>query len=166
MNVRVTNADKIGLYVFEPLRPDLGIAHHIFVERIARRRVNHENPLSIENNPLRHGELQEIPALLWLKRFPHIRTSHTRQITVARSTVNGYALGDAVVVVAADRVVGVFHRPLDARGGIGAVVDQVSETKANVMRLVDRRKRGEVRVDVRDDEDSQGVASSQVSCQT
>ena len=43
--------------------------------------------------------------------------------------------------------------------GIRAVVDQVAQAKADVVRLVDGRQGGPVRMDVRDDEDPHARAS-------
>ena len=56
------------------------------------------------------------------------------------SPCHGDPLGDAMVVIAADRVRGMVHRPANASARVGPVVDQVSQAKADVEGLVDRRE--------------------------
>ena len=103
-------------------------------------------------NALGDRQLQEVAPLLGPERFPHRRPGNLRQVAETVLAADRDPLRHSVVVVAADRISGMGHRPADARRGVGPVVDQVAQAEADVERLGDRREGGPVRMDVGDDQ--------------
>jgi hypothetical protein len=74
-------------------------------------------------------------------------------------------LGDAVIVIAADGVRGMFAHPLQARSGLKPIVYKIAKDKARVEGLVDRFQSGPVRVDVRQEQNPHEIAASAGRCQ-
>ena len=150
--MRVAHADDVGIDVLQPLGPDLGVFEQIFVERVARRGMDHEEALTAQRESLGHGQLQEITPFVGPSDVPHGRSRYLRQVPKAIRTTDRNSLRHAVIVIAADRIGRMSHRPTDARRGVGPVVDQVSQAKADVEWLGDRREGGPIRMDVGDDQ--------------
>ena len=152
LHVRMANADDVGVDVLEPLGPGTRVLEQVFVEGIAWRGVDQQEPLAAQREPLRHGQLQEISPLLVAQSLPHRRSGGLGQITVARLAGHRDALGHSVVVVTPDGVSGVGHRPANARHRVRPVIDQVAQAEADVERLGDRLEGGPVRMNIRDDQ--------------
>ena len=160
LHVRVADADDVRLDPRQATFPGLRVVHQVLVERVARGAVDQEEPLAAEFEPLDQGESEQVSPLVAAEGAPVPPPGRGGQVTIAVVTGHLDPLGDAVVVVAPDRGVGVLHRPSDAFEGVRAVVDQVPQAEADVVRLVDRRQGRPVGVDVRDDQDSQAVLHS------
>src|SRR5206468_969843 len=82
------------------------------------------------------------------------RPRRAGQVLEADAAGDDYTVRGPVVVVPADRMMHVAADPVDARHGVGAVIDQVAEEQANVMRLLHGSQCRPVRVDVREDQDA------------
>ena len=67
-----------------------------------------------------------------------------------------------MIVIAPDRVRGMAHGPAHAFAWVRAVVNQVSQAKADIVGLVDGRQGWPVCVDVRDDKYPHARASHRI----
>ena len=134
--VRVADADDVGLDVLQPPRPELDVGRGVLVERVARRGVDQQEARVVQR------DRAASPAA---GRGSGGRRRETRSRVSGRVTPVRYlkplppltrdVLGDAVVVIAADGVRGVLAHPVDARRRLQAVIDQVAQEQADVVRL-------------------------------
>lgn len=152
----VASADDVGFEAFDSPRPGFGVFEQIFVERVAWGAVDKEDAHAVDEQPFGEGEFDEVAALLGVERGPLHGAADACEVSKAGVPADGNPLGHAVVVVAANGVVGVLHGPAHARGRIWSVVDEVSQAEADVVRFLNRGERRPVGVDVGHNENSQG----------
>ena len=58
-----------------------------------------------------------------------------------------------MIVIPAHGRGGVFSNPIDTRDGVGTILDDVPDTQAGIVSLINRRKGGPVSVNVGDNQD-------------
>ena len=105
----------VGVGRLEPLGPGLGVLHHVLVERVAGRAVDHQHPPAVQDDSPGQRQPQEVLPLVPRQRGPLVRAADPGQVAIAALAADRHVLGDPVVMVAPDRVVRVLHRPPDAR---------------------------------------------------
>ena len=64
------DADDVGLDVLQLAWPRPSGPSQIFVERVAGRGVDQEEPLAAEREPLRQGQLEQVAPLVGPERVP------------------------------------------------------------------------------------------------
>ena len=67
-------------------------------------------------------------------------------------------LGDAMIVVAANGVMGVLLDPVDAGAGLGAVIDEIAKEEAEIVWFLDGLEGRTIAVNVRDQQDPHGAS--------
>ena len=132
LDVGVAHADDVGFHVVDPLGPGGRVFEQVFVEGIARGGVHQQEALAVQGEAARDRQLKQVAALFRTERVPHRRPRRLGQIAEPGLAGDGYALGDAVVVIAADRVGRVVHRPANAGKRVGPVIDQIAQAEADV----------------------------------
>jgi hypothetical protein len=147
-DVRVPHADEGRVDRLDADAPSFGVFQQVFVERIAGRAVHKIKRLLVDDDSFRQRQTGQI---LHSRRGQHSPVDGARgggQPPQPGAVFGGNPLRHGVIVIAADSRGRVRTNPIDARQGIGRVIDQVAEEQANVVRFLDRGERGPIRMDV------------------
>src|SRR5262249_9485848 len=137
-SMRVSDADDAGLDVLQPPPPELQVGDRVLIQGIARGGVHEQVLHAVERHHARDGRRREVTAGLAGQLFLGHGPRHGRQVAEADLAGGADVLGDAVIVIAADRVGGVFAHPLNAGRRLQSVVHQVAEHDTDVVRLLNR----------------------------
>ena len=100
----------------------------------------------------RGGKLGKVLSLTGIDRGHGGRASTGGEEAEPADALHFHILGDAVIVVAANGVVGVFLHPLDTGTGLGAVIDEVAQEEADIVRLLDGLEGRPIPMDVGDEQ--------------
>src|SRR5215831_17695941 len=101
-----------------------------------------------------YRQFGQVPQVLRLQVLPGQFTGGAGQEAKTVLAFNGGALGDGVVMIAANRVVRVGANPFDARDGMRPVVHRIAQKEAQVMRFLDGLQCRPVRMDVSEDQNA------------
>src|SRR5262245_5959326 len=152
--VGVPDTDDTGVDVAQPPRPELDIGDCIFIEWIARRRMNEKEPRVVEGRAFAHRQRAQIAAVVRGNALLCQHARHCRQILVTVLAVDAHVLGNAVIVIAADRIGGALPDPFDARARFQSIIDQIAEHNTNIERLLDGLQGGPIGVDISQQQDA------------
>lgn len=112
--------------------------------------MHQEKTLAVESDLLEQGKIREVSPLLGRDHLKSRLPGGLGQVPESAESGDLDALSHAMIMVATNANSGMFAGPVDAFDGRGAVLNEVAEAEANVMRLVEGLEGRGVGVKVRD----------------
>lgn len=153
--VGMPDAQEIGHEMRGAQLPGLGIVTEILVKRRAGCGMHQGESQAVEFHRGLDGEPGEEAHLPGIQPLPLQGPGGRHELTETPTVSRGHPLGDIVVVISPDGGVRVLPDPIDAGGGIDAVVDQVAGEETRIKRLLNGSQSRPIGMDVGQEQDSQ-----------
>lgn len=154
--VGMADTQEIGRQMGGPHLPDRRILAEILIQRIARRGMHQGESHSVEFHRGLDGKPREESQLPGIQPIPLEGTGAGHELAEPPTWSWGHALGDVVIVIAADGRPRMVADPIHTGSGIHSVIDQIACEQARVKRLLDGPQSRPVGVNVSQEQDSQG----------
>jgi hypothetical protein len=116
--------------------------------------MDKQEPLAIESQHEGRRQVGEKSPLTGVESRNSWGAGTGGQEAKTTDSLDIHILGGPVVVVSANRVVGVPFDPVDAAAWVRAVIDEIAQKQTNVVRFADCFQRRPVSVDIREQQNT------------